>query len=108
MQLCPFHLLQQLLLQIIIITFLYPRYYISPGVKTKKTKTRLEWLRVDFIFSREGLAAENGVISLNEHADSLGKVTTVKRVARVFRDLIIIIIIINYAEITVTFNILQH
>jgi len=95
------------MLQIIIITFLYPRYYISPGVKTKKkTKTRLEWLRVDFIFSREGLAAENGVISLNEHADSLGKVTTVKRVARVFRDLIIIVI--NYAEITVTFNILQH
>jgi len=44
---------------------------------------------------------ENGVISLNDHADSLEKVTTVKRVARVFRDgrshiiiLIIIIIII--------------
>ena len=30
---------------------------------------------------------ENGVISLNEHADSLGKVATVKRVARVFCDL---------------------
>ena len=30
---------------------------------------------------------ENGVISLNEHADSLDKLTTVKRVARVFRDL---------------------
>ena len=30
---------------------------------------------------------ENGAISLNEHADSLEKVTTVKRVARVFRDL---------------------
>ena len=47
----------------------------------------MEWLRVDFIFSREGLAEENGVISLNEHADSLEKVTTVKRDARVFRDL---------------------
>jgi len=86
--------------------FFVPQVLYIPRVKTKKTKTRLEWLRVDFIFSREGLAAENGVISLNEHADSLGKVTTVKRVARVFRDLIIIII--NYAEITVTFNILQH
>jgi len=30
---------------------------------------------------------ENGVISLNEHADSLDKLTKVKRVARVFRDL---------------------
>jgi len=30
---------------------------------------------------------ENGVISLYEHADSLEKVTTVKRNARVFRDL---------------------
>jgi len=30
---------------------------------------------------------ENGVIWLNMHADSLEKVTTVKRVARVFRDL---------------------
>jgi len=41
-------------------------------------------LRVDFIFSREGLTEENGVTSLNEHADSLEKVTTtVKRVARV-------------------------
>ena len=29
----------------------------------KKTKTKLEWLRVDFIFSREGLTQENGVIS---------------------------------------------
>jgi len=56
------------------------------GLKTKKTKTGLEWLRADFIFSREGLTEANGVISLNEHADSLEKVTTVKRVARVFRD----------------------
>ena len=56
------------------------------GLKTKKTKTGLEWLRADFIFSREGRMEENGVISLNEHADSLEKVTTVKRVARVFRD----------------------
>jgi len=45
------------------------------------------WLRADFIFSRRGLTEENGVISLNEHADSLEKVTTAKRVARVFRDL---------------------
>ena len=30
---------------------------------------------------------ENGVISLNEHDDSLEKVTTVKKVAGVFRDL---------------------
>ena len=30
---------------------------------------------------------ENRVISLNEHTDLLEKVTTVKRVARVFRDL---------------------
>ena len=43
--------------------------------------------RFHHIFSREGLVEENGVISLNEHADSLEKVTTVKRVARVFRDL---------------------
>ena len=43
--------------------------------------------RFHHIFSREGLTEENGVISLNEHADSLEKVTTVKRVARVFRDL---------------------
>jgi len=70
------------------------------GLKTKKTKTGLEWLRADLIFSREGRMEENGVISLNEHADSLEKVTTVKRVARVFRDTtpqltdIIIIIII--------------
>jgi len=34
------------------------------GVTNQKTKTRLEWLRVDFIFSREGLTEENGVISL--------------------------------------------
>jgi len=44
-------------------------------------------IHVDFIFSQEGLVEENGVISLNVHTDSLGKVTTVKRVARVFRDL---------------------
>ena len=25
----------------------------------EKTKTKLEWLRVDFIFSREGLTQEN-------------------------------------------------
>ena len=36
---------------------------------------------------QEGLTEENRVISLNEHADSLKKVTTVKLVARVFRDL---------------------
>jgi len=47
----------------------------------------LEWLRVDFIFSREGLTEENGVISLNEHDDLLKKVMTV-----------IIIIIIIYAH----------
>ena len=41
----------------------------------------LEWLRVDFIFSQECLTEEKGVISLYEHADSLEKVTTVKRVA---------------------------
>jgi len=53
----------------------------------KKAKTRLKWLCVDLILSRESLTEENGVISLNEHVDSLEKVTTVKRVARVFRDL---------------------
>jgi len=37
--------------------------------------------------SREGLREENGVIALNENADSPEKVTTVKRVARVFRDI---------------------
>ena len=42
---------------------------------------------MDFIFSREGLTEENGVMSLNEHDDSLENVTTVKQVARVFRDL---------------------
>jgi len=46
-------------------------------LKTKKT--RLEWLRVGFIFSWEGLAEENGVISLNELADSLEKVTSIPR-----------------------------
>ena len=46
----------------------------------------MAWLRVDFIFSRDGVMEENGVIALNEHADSLEKVTTVKRVAGVFRD----------------------
>jgi len=46
-------------------------------------ETRLEWLRVDFIFSREGVMEEIGVILLNKHADSMEKVTTVKRVARV-------------------------
>jgi len=57
----------------------YYYYYLPQVVKTpvvknqKKTKTRLEWLRVDFIFSRGGLTEENGVISLNEHADSLEK-----------------------------------
>jgi len=50
-------------------------------------ETRLVWLRVDFIFSREGVMEEIGVISLTEHTDSLEKVTNVKRVARVFRDL---------------------
>jgi len=45
-------------------------------------ETRLEWLRVDFIFSR-GVMEEIGVISLNNHADSMEKVTTVKLVARV-------------------------
>ena len=40
-----------------------------------------------FIFSREGLAEESGVVSLYEHANSLEKLTTVKRVARVLRDL---------------------
>jgi len=44
---------------------------------------------------------KNGVISLNEHARSLEKVTTVKRVAQVFRDLtaqlIIIIITIIFS-----------
>jgi len=45
-------------------------------------ETTLELLRVDFIFSR-GVMEEIGVISLNKHADSMEKVTTVKRVARV-------------------------
>ena len=45
-------------------------------------ETRLEWLRVDFIFSR-GVMEEIGVLWLNKHADSMEKVTTVKRVARV-------------------------
>ena len=61
------------------LNFLPHVVYRSPGLKTKKTETRLEWLRVNFIFSREGLTEENGVISLNELADSLEKVTTVKR-----------------------------
>ena len=40
-----------------------PQVVQIPEVKNwKKTKVRLEWLRVNFIFSREGLAAENGVI----------------------------------------------
>ena len=53
----------------------------------------MEWLCVDFFFSREDLAEEeNGAVLLNKHADTLEKVTTVKRVARVFRELIIIII----------------
>jgi len=43
----------------------------------------LEWPRVDFIFSREGLMEQNGVISLYEHADSLTKVTTVRVLPRV-------------------------
>jgi len=52
----------------------------------------VEWLCVDFFFSREDLVEEeNGAVLLNKHADTLEKVTTVKRVARVFRDLIIII-----------------
>ena len=34
-----------------------------------------------------GLTEENGVISLNEHADSMDKLTTVKLIARVFSDL---------------------
>jgi len=63
------------------------------GKKLITTKTRLEWLRVDFIFSREGLTEENGIISLNEYADSLEKVTTVKQVAQAFRDLIILLLL---------------
>ena len=39
-------------------------------------ETRLVWLRVDFIFSRS-VMEEIGVISLNKHADSMEKVTTV-------------------------------
>jgi len=59
---------------IIIIVIFYARQYRSQWLKIK---TRLEWLHVDFICSREGLTEKNGVISLNEYADSLGKVMTV-------------------------------
>jgi len=59
---------------IIIIVIFYARQYRSQWLKIK---TRLEWLHVDFICSREGLTEKNGVISLNEYADSLGKVLTV-------------------------------
>jgi len=48
---------------------------------------------------------KNGVISLNEHARSLEKVTTVKRVAQVFRDLTAQLIIII---ITIIFLAHQH
>ena len=54
-------------------------------------KSRLKWLRVDFILGRECIMKENGVISLNEHADSPEKVTTVKRVARVLLLLLLLL-----------------
>jgi len=50
----------------------------------KITKTRLEWLHS--VFSRKGLVEESYIADTYEHADSVEKVTAVKRVARVFRD----------------------
>jgi len=57
-----------------------------PGVK--KIKTRLEWLCVDPVFDRKSLMEQDPAISVwaYKQADSLEKVTTVKRVARVFRN----------------------
>jgi len=46
----------------IAIIFYTPGSIDPRGYKLKKTKTRLEWLRVDFTFSLEGLTEENGVI----------------------------------------------
>ena len=50
----------------------------------KITKTRLEWLHS--VFSRKGLVEESYIADTYEHADSVEKVTAVKRVARVSRD----------------------
>ena len=48
--------------RLIAIIFYTPGSIDARGYKLKKTKTRLEWLRVDFTFSLEGLTEENGVI----------------------------------------------
>ena len=83
----PVKLLPYCVIQICLLLLFFTPGSMNPWVTNTKTKTRLERLRVDFIFSREGLMEENRVTSLNEHADSLEKVTTVKRVARPFGDL---------------------
>ena len=52
--------------------FFYPQVVEIPGVKSKVTNWLVEWLHVRVVRgSQKALAIENGVVSLQDHAEPL-------------------------------------